>query len=302
VRLLGEMGEFRVSDACRPATLSPVTVPDHRELVAALLAVEGVAGASVEPSGSGPGTLRLQLAAGSDEVTVAGAVNRLLRAKFGLAVDADRVRVLDEPQQAASPLPPATAPSRTAPAAAPPPDAPPPGAAPRGAYARDVIDVGRSATDIHLATDTRVVSDVAGTPAPAEQNGRPPRLTIDRVQLVSAGLGVSVSVTLGYEGRTVTGEAEGAASQTGVHRSVAAATLRAVESVVGDNARFEVEHVELAKTGMDQTALVVVTMVTGRSTQRLSGSSVVREDTRQAMIRAVLAAVNRRMEPLLEGV
>jgi hypothetical protein len=40
-------------------------------------------------------------------------------------------------------------------------------------------------------------------------------------------------------------------------------------------------------------------MVTGRSTQRLSGSSVVREDVRQAVIRAVLAAVNRRMEPML---
>ena len=43
----------------------------------------------------------------------------------------------------------------------------------------------------------------------------------------------------------------------------------------------------------------MITMLTGRSTQRLSGASVVREDTRQAVIRAVLAALNRRMEPLL---
>ena len=48
-------------------------------------------------------------------------------------------------------------------------------------------------------------------------------------------------------------------------------------------------------------ALVVLTMVTERATQRLSGASVVREDVRQAVIRAVLAAVNRRVEPLIPG-
>ena len=45
----------------------------------------------------------------------------------------------------------------------------------------------------------------------------------------------------------------------------------------------------------------VLTMVTERATQRLSGASVVREDVRQAVIRAVLAAVNRRVEPLIPG-
>jgi len=72
-----------------------VTISDHRDLVAALLGVPGVAAAAVEPLGGGPGTLRLQLVSGADEVDVAGAVNRLLRSRFGLAVDADRVRVLE---------------------------------------------------------------------------------------------------------------------------------------------------------------------------------------------------------------
>jgi hypothetical protein len=74
-----------------------VTVTDHGDLVSALLGVPGVAAAAVEPAASGPGTLRLQLAPGADEVGVAGAVNRLLRSRFGLAVDADRVRVLGDP-------------------------------------------------------------------------------------------------------------------------------------------------------------------------------------------------------------
>jgi len=128
-----------------------------------------------------------------------------------------------------------------------------------------------------------------------------PRLVIERVQLVSAGLTTSVTVVLAHDGRSVQGTAEGTATTGSLHRSVAAATLRAVESVVGEGVRFDVEHVEVARTGPDRTALVVVTMVTERATQRLSGASVVREDVRQAVIRAVLAAVNRRVEPLIPG-
>jgi hypothetical protein len=328
------------------------TVQDHRELVAALLAVEGVAGASVEPVGGGPGTLRLQLSAGTDEVRVAGAVNRMLRARFGLAVDADRVRVLDE----ISPLPPVPAAVRLEP---PPSETPADegdrheGHAPDGRehdgheHEDDTPEDDTPEGDPRVAveaTDTMAHTGPAEVPQPATaqdprtavsepegashrresslpepggavvtgsggavpirddptvQVARPGRLAIKRVELVSSGLGVAVTVSLARRGRTITGEAEGAATQTGVHRSVAAATLRAVESVAEGQARFDVEHIELTRNGPDQTVLVVLTMVTDRSTQRLSGASVVREDVRQAVVRAVLDAVNRRMEPML---
>ena len=78
-----------------PCDTPGVDIRDNRQLVAALLDVSGVSGASIEAAGSGPGTLRLQLAAGTDQVVVAGEVNRLLRSKFGLAVDPERVRVID---------------------------------------------------------------------------------------------------------------------------------------------------------------------------------------------------------------
>lgn len=75
-----------------------MTVSDHRNLVTALLGVDGVAEAAVERGGDDDlGSLRLLLQPGADEVAVAGAVNDLLRARFGLAVDTDRVRVLEEP-------------------------------------------------------------------------------------------------------------------------------------------------------------------------------------------------------------
>jgi hypothetical protein len=151
-------------------------------------------------------------------------------------------------------------------------------------------------------TPRRPLPPAEPAPAPARAAERStPRLLIERVQLVSSGLTTSVTVALSRDGRTVEGRADGTATAGSLHRSVAHATLRAVEQVT-DDVRFDVEHVEVAQTGTDRTALVVVTMVTERANQRLSGASVVREDVRQAVIRAVLAAVNRRLEPLIADV
>jgi hypothetical protein len=269
-----------------------VTIRDNRQLVAALLDVAGVSGASIEATGAGPGTLRLQLAAGTDQVIVAGEVNRLLRSKFGLAVDPERVRVIDEDAGKHSVNSGQTDDDGEGRKTVPAPSVVMSPAV--GAYARDAVGVATT-----LSTDLRVANGVDHSAVPDVTLARPSRLSIERVQLVSAGLGTAVTVTLTLDGRTLDGEAEGAATQTGLLRSVAAATLRAVEQITDGSVRFEVEHVEIARTGTDQTALVVITMLTGRSTERLSGASVVREDTREAVIRAVLAALNRRMEPLL---
>jgi hypothetical protein len=293
-----------------------VTIRDNGQLVAALLDVAGVASASIEDETGGPGTLRLQLAAGTDQVVVAGAVNRLLRAKFGLAVDPDRVRVIEESAETIPEDPFLTN-------GTPSPvdnhhdhshldewqhidDARPTDTTVRaiGAYARDVagaafLEAADEATERVVVSELHLANGSDPSAGPKVTLARPSRITIDRVQLVSAGLGVAVTVTLGLDGRSIDGEGEGAATQSGVLRSVATATLRAVERIIDGSARFEVEHVEITRAGTDHTALVVLTMVTGRSTQRLSGASVVRDDTRQAVIRAVLAALNRRMEPLL---
>jgi len=255
-----------------------LTVSDHRDLVTALLGVPGVAAAAVEPHGAGPGTLRLQLATGADEVDVAGAVNRLLRSQFGLAVDADRVRVLDGGGSRDA------APRRT----------------PNGtADAADDAEPARPAdSDVAEAAAAELAQE-APAAAPDPRPAAAGRLVIERVQLVSAHLGVTVSVTLRSGERVETGESEGAATSGALHRSVAEATLRAVERMVDDEVRFAVEHVEIASTGQERTALVVVSLVAERGTQRLSGASVVRDDARQAVIRGVLAAVNRRVGPML---
>lgn len=231
---------------------------DYAEIVAALRAVPGVSDADVEPDadGGGVGLLRLGLTPGVDEVQVATNVGRLLRERFGLGVDADRVQLLEDSD----------------------------------------VDLTLTAPEARPTPPPEPVT-VPAAPSEAPRAGR--RVAIRRMQLVSSGLEVTATVTLGHGDRTVTGEATGTATSTGVHRSVAAATLRALEKLVGEDARFEVEGVEVTVTGGERTVVVALTMVSGHGSERLTGSATVREDVRQACVRAALDALNRRLEPFL---
>jgi hypothetical protein len=217
-----------------------VTVTDYREIVAALRDVPGVSEADVEPDGDGGmGLLRLGLAPGVDEVEVATVVGRLLRERFGIGVDAERVQIVED------------------------------------------ADLGRPAQP-----------DV-----PAQRAAERP--AISRMHLVSSGLDVTASVTLSSAGRTAVGEGRGNASQVGVQRAVANATLRAVEELLDGVARFELDHLEVTQLGAERTVLVALSMLSSRGTERLTGAAGVREDVRQAVIRSTLDALNRRFETLL---
>lgn len=241
--------------------------------MSALLRVPGVAGARVESDGGGPGTLRLDLASGADEVHVASEVNALLRDRFGLAVDPNGVRVLGDGTPAAGPLTDPDLPEHNG---------------------------TQPASDVQPAQAAPAVETRHRTSSPVrEPDPDPERLSIDRLRLSSAGLATTVIVTLSRHGKPYDGSAQGTATAESLNRAVATATLRAVEAVAGDAVRFELDHVEIAQTPGEHTALAVVTMVTERVTQRLTGASVVREDVRQAVIRAVLAAVNRQVPTVL---
>jgi hypothetical protein len=301
---------------------------DRAAVVTALRAVSGVADAEILPDPEGgPGTLRLQLKPGADEVSVAKTVNRLLGEQFGLGVDSGRVQVVEEVRR----RPPVggTASSGAASAAAAPPAAGPakpavvrpepqlrrvpPLAGPAVAVAAPaeaepgVTVLPDATTDTSVAepqpgrptsTGLGTVADLDPVQATGPARGRT-RLLIHRMQLVSADQGVTSEVTLELSGTEHTGTAGAASTPTSVHRSVAQATLRAVEEALGGRVRFELEHLETTTLGADRAVVVEVAMITGRGSERLTGVSAVRDDTRQAVIRATLDAVNRRIETYL---
>jgi hypothetical protein len=284
-------------------------------IVTALSAVPGVADAEIAPDGrpGGAGTLRLTLEPGSDEVAVAAAVNRVLRERFGLAVDSDRVAVVDE-----STL---RRPRRSAPDV-------------RTAWetGKGRQDEGGSAEGEAMSTDTGTGLGAGigpgmgsalnvdagsgmggGSPLGAGQDSdadaglreitlpsaRGSRLLIERLQLTSADLTVDAEVTLAFHGETFVGRFQAGATPTSIHRAVAQATLRAVERCIGNEARFELEHLEVPAMGSERAVLVEISMVTRRGTERFTGVSAVRDDVRAAVVRASLAALNRRLESFL---
>ena len=164
-----------------------------------------------------------------------------------------------------------------------------------GRVLRDQFGLGVDAERVQVVEEAVTPGAPAGS-VPRPRHARP---SISRMHLVSSGLDVTASVTLSSGERTARGEARGAASQSGVHRAVASATLRAVEELVDGQVRFELDHLEITPMGSERTVLVSLTLLTGRGTERLTGAAGVREDVRQAVIRATLDALNRRLEMLL---
>jgi len=161
-----------------------------------------------------------------------------------------------------------------------------------GKLLRERFGLGVDADGVQLIEDTHALG------LPQQRDARRP--AISRMQLTSSGLEVTATVSLSFRDRSAVGESVGTATQSGVHRAVSAATLRAIEELVGSAARFELEHVEVTLVGHERTALVALTMVSASGADRLTGSAVVREDVRQAIIRATLDALNRRLDRLLQ--
>ena len=54
--------------------------------------------------------------------------------------------------------------------------------------------------------------------------------------------------------------------------------------------------------GTERTVVVLLTLLTSRGGEVLTGAAAVRDDVRQAVIRATLDALNRRLELLLTEV
>jgi hypothetical protein len=300
---------------------------DRAAVVTALRAVSGVADAEILPDPEGgPGTLRLQLTPGADEVSVATTVNRLLGEKFGLGVDAGRVQVVEEVRRRSpgtpgaaraggpTPVPAVVRPSEPTQLLRPVPPLQPPLTIPREpapASAQGTVGPGTGAQlpgvgdePAQPAAAAQSLAGALGIVAPLDPvqgtgQARGSRLLIHRMQLVSAAKGVTSEVTLGLSGHEHTGSAGAASTPTSVHRSVAQATLRAVEEALGGEVRFELEHLETTVLGTDRAVVVEVAMITRHGSEKLTGVSAVREDARQAVIRATLDAVNRRIESYL---
>ncbi|UQU64238.1 Daple [Couchioplanes caeruleus] len=138
---------------------------------------------------------------------------------------------------------------------------------------------------------------------PGERPG--PRVMIENVQVNTFGSEATVRVQLTVGGQAAAGEATGPAVDGYLLRLCAMATATAVDDLLTHSdhadgpAKCFVEHAAAVPFGSIQVAVVVVLLATDGWVEQLAGSAVVTGDDRHAMVRATLAAVNRRLEALL---
>ncbi len=101
-----------------------------------------------------------------------------------------------------------------------------------------------------------------------------------------------VKVQLEHEGLLYEGAASGPNSSAHRLELVGEATLRAVETYLRSQGLFLLEGAAVVPLASYEVALAVVSWL-GPDEELLSGSSIVRDDPREAVVRAVLDAVNR---------
>jgi hypothetical protein len=146
---------------------------------------------------------------------------------------------------------------------------------------------------------------VVGPPA-LDPGGRPgPRVLIEHVLTRTFGLDVTVEVELAVGEQVATGVATGPAVDGYVLRLCSVAAASAVDELLRSDEKGEepgrcyVEHAAVVPFGTTEVAVVVLLLACDGWVEQLSGSAVVSGDRRQAVVRATLAAVNRRLEGLL---
>ena len=250
--------------------------PDGFDVASVLDAVRGVRdvrNAQLRWNASAGHTLRIEFVDGADESEVTRAVVRLLREQMGLAAA----------QSARAPW-----------------------------LSGDETTLDRPITRPRSVASARV--PMRPQPAPEVTAGlrlpRPsgvdtPRLVLDNVTVSRLGAEATVEVRLSLPGRgtTAVGVGRGPAVDAYLSRLAATAAAHAVDQALsgGGSPRGKafVEHVSVVPFGVVEVAVVVLLLSYEGQNEQLSGSAIVGDDPHQAVVRATLAALNRRLESLL---
>lgn len=152
--------------------------------------------------------------------------------------------------------------------------------------------VSAIAAELGVTLDARQVRVAAMRPE--DQAAPPPLARLKFVGLSQSMVRNSAEVKVHLEDRGMLYEGIAAGPNVPRHRLalVAQAALRAVEVFLRAQGLLVFEGVATAQVGEHEVAVVTVTLA-GSDQEVLSGSSIVRDDPREAVVRAVLAAVNR---------
>ena len=106
---------------------------------------------------------------------------------------------------------------------------------------------------------------------------------------------VEVKVELLTGDKIIEGIVQGPSSAHNKLRLFVEATLKALSPLTLDKFLFVTEDVGITQLAKQQIALVSITLITSAGEQCLTGCALVRNDDREAVVKATLDAVNRKL-------
>jgi len=109
---------------------------------------------------------------------------------------------------------------------------------------------------------------------------------------------VNVELTIGES--KISGTAEGPATSQNRKRLLAIATVCAVENFLNKNGIFVVEDVQELYISGKKAMVVAVAAILGREEENYLGAAYANGDEREAVVKATLAAINRRLRFFVE--
>ena len=130
----------------------------------------------------------------------------------------------------------------------------------------------------------------------ADTNYAPDRLFLQTIQLANTAGGSIVTVKLhSYKGDSYEGSASGPSTTGNLLKIAARAGLVAAESYLHDLCQFILNDVVPITIGNHSAILASITFVTPQGEEELIGSALVHSEASEAVVRALLNAINRRV-------
>ncbi|HHV18781.1 MAG TPA: hypothetical protein GXZ27_07970 [Thermoanaerobacterales bacterium] len=127
------------------------------------------------------------------------------------------------------------------------------------------------------------------------------RLRIEGILTNKTYNSLEVKVSLADpEGKIFEGIANGAASFQSRMRTTACATLNAISLFLAESFVLSLDDVHTFKIGNHQAVSVLISVLTSEKDEYLLGSALIKQDTYEAVVAAVLSAINRRISLLIK--
>lgn len=136
--------------------------------------------------------------------------------------------------------------------------------------------------------------------AEGKKTKEPDRASITSIQEIPDGATITVRVALTWNGERYEGSSSGPSAASARNRIIGEASLRALEEVLGGAPPLALDAVAVTPVGNRPVMVAQVVSVKGNAEEEVSvGSALVRGDEAEAVVRAILDALNRRIPALM---